>query len=204
MEKLTAQQQNLLSYIENEIAESGASPSYREIAKHFGFSSLGTVWRHIQTLKKKGALHQNRYTARSLSLDAPKNSAEMIVSIPFLGIVREGFPLETFARLEEKSVVWKWPHISPENAYLLSAKDTSFKQEMILPGDLLIIEGTSTAHPGQMALVLINQRESLIKRVFIEDEFIRLEASDSSVRSLILRKENVQIQGILLGLIRSF
>lgn len=204
MEKLTAKQQNLLSFIENHKVVAGHAPSYREIAKHFGFSSLGTVWRHIQMLKKKGALHHSRYVARDLSLGALTSPSELIVQVPFLGLIKEGFPLETFAELEEKSVVWRWPEVSPDNSYILQVKDTSFKQEMIMPGDLLIIEGRSSVKPGQIALVLINQRESLLKRIWQEDEFVRLESNDATVRSMIVRKESVQVQGLLLGLIRIY
>lgn len=202
MEKLTAQQQNLLSYIAQHFETSGQSPSYREIAKHFGFSSLGTVWRHIQMLKKKGVLEHNRYGIRTLTPATDRSYP--VVNIPFIGILKAGFPLETFARLEEKPVVWQWPMIAPDNAYLLQIKDSSFKEELILPGDFLLIEGRSTVPPGQMALVLINDRETLIKRIWQEEEFVRLEASDPSVRSLILRRETVQTQGSLLALFRSW
>ena len=201
MEKLSTQQQNLLSFIQEQITVIGTPPSYREIAQHFGFSSLGTVWGHIQTLKKKGALHHSRYSARTLSLETPK---ELLVNIPFLGMIAEGLPLETFPRLEEKQIIWKWPEASSENSYLVQVKDTNFKQELLLPEDLLLIEGRSSLSPGQMALVLINGKESLIKRVWPEEEFVRLEASSTSVRTLILRKENVQIQGVILSLMRNY
>ena len=204
MEKLTHQQQKLLQFIEETCEKEGSSPSYREIAKHFSFSSLGTVWRHIQTLKKKGVLQQSRYGARTLTTVTSTAEPSTSVHIPLLGRIKAGFPLETFPRPQEKALQWQWPKSSPDNAYLLEVKDSSFKEEMILPGDLLLIEGRQTALPGQMALILINQRESLIKRLWPEDEFIRLEASDASVRSLILRLESVQIQGVLLALIRSY
>ena len=201
MEKLTTQQQNILSFIEKQIAVIGTPPSYREIAQHFGFSSLGTVWRHLQTLKKKGAIHYSRYSPRTLSLDPPK---ELLVRIPFLGILAEGFLLETLPRLEEKQIIWQWPGYSPENAYLVQAKDASFQQELILKGDLILIDGSSSVRPGQMALILINSKESLIKRVWQEDDFVRLEASSAAIRTLILRKENVQIQGAIISLMRSY
>lgn len=204
MEKLTSKQKSLLHYIENHIAHSGKSPSYREIAKEFGFSSLGSVWRHVKNLQKKGHLQQDHYQARSLHITRASQKKEKIVLIPFLGFIKEGFPIETFAQLQERPLLWSWPHISPDNVYLLQVKESSFRHEMVLPGDFLIIEGRSTVEPGQMAIVMINEAESLLKRVWIDEEFARLEAGDGAVRSMILRRENVQIQGVLIGLLRDY
>ena len=54
MKGLTKRQREIVDFIRDYIAVHHYSPSYREIMKHFGFTSLGSVYKHIAVLKRKG------------------------------------------------------------------------------------------------------------------------------------------------------
>lgn len=66
---LTKKQVELLNFIEVFIAESGCSPTYREIARGMGYRSVATVAKHIDNLVAIGRLEKaDNGEARSISI----------------------------------------------------------------------------------------------------------------------------------------
>lgn len=194
----------MLQYIQESIKKSDRAPSYREIAAHFGFSSLGSVYKHILVLQKKGYLFLQKHCARSMTLNETlkKNSYETSHLIPYIGYVQAGFPLETFVKTDTISLPLSFAP-KPEDTYVLRVRGNGFIEDQIAAGDYLIIEASSFAKAGETVLALVNNHDILLKRYFGEDDFIRLEASNPSYRPIIVRKENIQIQGVLIGVFRT-
>jgi repressor LexA len=62
----TKRQLQVLDYIRQHIAEHGYAPAYREIVKHFKWSTPNAVTCHITALVRKGLLRQTRGLARTL------------------------------------------------------------------------------------------------------------------------------------------
>jgi|SRR5579862_3036213 len=71
----TKKQKQLLTFIEDFIAEHGYSPSYREIMAGTGHTSVATVSLHINNLIKRGHLHKRDRSARSLEVVNPSRTA---------------------------------------------------------------------------------------------------------------------------------
>jgi repressor LexA len=67
----TKKQRELLTYIEQFIAEHGYSPSYREIMAGLNYTSVATVALHVTSLIKRGHLRKRDFSARSLELVKP-------------------------------------------------------------------------------------------------------------------------------------
>lgn len=67
----TKRQKELLTFIEDFIAEHGYSPSYREIMHGTGHTSVATVSLHINNLIKRGHLAKRDRSARSLEVVKP-------------------------------------------------------------------------------------------------------------------------------------
>jgi SOS-response transcriptional repressor LexA len=71
----TKKQRQLLEYISQFINEHGYSPSYREIMRGCGYTSVATVALHVNSLIARGHLQKRGQSARSLEvvdLDASK------------------------------------------------------------------------------------------------------------------------------------
>lgn len=66
----TKKQKELLTYIEQFIAEHGYSPSYREIMTGLNYTSVATVALHVNNLTKRGHLRKRDHSARSLEVVA--------------------------------------------------------------------------------------------------------------------------------------
>ncbi len=64
----TKKQKELLTYLEGFIIEHGYSPSYREIMRGCGYTSVATVALHINSLIKRGHLRKRDHSARSLEV----------------------------------------------------------------------------------------------------------------------------------------
>jgi len=64
----TKKQKELLTYIQNFIAEHGYSPSYREIMNGLNYTSVATVALHVNSLIKRGHLRKRDRSARSLEV----------------------------------------------------------------------------------------------------------------------------------------
>ena len=67
----TKKQKELLTFIEEFIAEHGYSPSYREIMAGTGHTSVATVSLHVNNLIKRGHLAKRDHSARSLEVVNP-------------------------------------------------------------------------------------------------------------------------------------
>jgi SOS-response transcriptional repressor LexA len=77
----TKKQKELLTFIEDFIAEHGYSPSYREIMTGTGHTSVATVSLHVNNLIKRGHLLKRDRSARSLEVvnPSPKSTSEVNV-----------------------------------------------------------------------------------------------------------------------------
>jgi SOS-response transcriptional repressor LexA len=64
----TKKQRELLTYIEDFIAQHGYSPSYREIMAGKGYTSVASVALHVNNLIKRGHLKKRDHSARSLEV----------------------------------------------------------------------------------------------------------------------------------------
>lgn len=62
-----ATQYRLLSFIAHSVQDNGYQPSYREIAKHFGWTSLGYIQEMVADLAKRGVVTSKG--KRALSFD---------------------------------------------------------------------------------------------------------------------------------------
>lgn len=202
---LTKKQREIIDFIESFITSHGYSPSYREIMKHFGFTSTATISKYVATLQRKGFLKMEKKSSRSLSLN---HNAHLPLSkdqakLPLIGQLSEGLPLETFSKFEEVEVPSSFS-FQPENSYVLKIKDGSFQEERMAPGDLIIVEAKQSAEIGSLILANINKMETLIKYYYPEGNYIKLESCNPNLQAIIVRDDSFSIQGAVVGLLRNF
>lgn len=205
MKGLTKRQRDIVDFIQEFIKNNRYSPSYREICQNFGFTSLGSIYKHMQTLKRKGVLSTESKTSRSIMLAAPSKKIETFseIEIPFIGHITAGKPIQTFPQQQQVTVPHSFVH-SPEKTYALRAQGDSLNEEFIADGDLLVVEARQEAHQGETIIALINNHDTIIKRFYQEGAYVRLIGTFANHHPMILQQEDVLIQGIVIGLIRMF
>lgn len=205
MKGLTPRQRELLNYISEYIETHAYAPSYREIMQHFGLSSLGPIHKHIQVLKRKGHLQSEHRGHRSLApTEMHRSKLQNEITLPFIGNLIGGFPIETFSQVKMIAVPESLVH-APERTYVLQAKGEHLNEELIAAGDFLIVEARQTASTGETIVALINQRDTVVKRYFHEEgDYVRLAGLNPHLKPLIFKQQDVHIQGVVTGLMRLF
>ncbi len=76
--------------------------------------------------------------------------------------------------------------------------------EQICHGDLIVVDSRSTAENGQTVVALIDSQEVTVKRFYSELDQVRLEPANPEYQSIVVAPERVQIQGVVIGLIRKY
>jgi repressor LexA len=204
MKGLTKRQSELLDFIREFIKNRRYSPSYREIMDHFRFSSLGTVYRHIQVLKRKGVLSGEKYGGRAINIAeiAKPMNTHGELELPFIGHICAGQPLETFPQ-SQKLAVPDFLVQAPDRTYALRAKGNSLNEELIADGDILLVEARSEAYEGETIVGVVDNHATIVKRYYPEGNYIRLEGGEGQ-KPLILKADDLIIQGVVTGMLRFF
>jgi repressor LexA len=205
MKGLTPKQLEILQFIQRFIDQHHYSPSYREIMKHFDLASPGSIYKHVQTLQRKGVLATDKHSHRSLMpIQASKPVQESSdIRLPLIGNLSVGYPLEVFMQPRMIAVPSSLVH-APDNTYILQVQGDALQEEWIQNGDLLLVEARQDIQPGEMILGLINQNDTILKRYYPEGQSIRLESQQATMPSLTVRCEHILIQGVLVGLLRLY
>jgi len=201
MQGLTKRQREIIDFIEGFVAEKKFSPSYRDIQHHFNFNSLGSVYNHVQSLKKKGMLPEDTTKGRSLSMVGKNKSGS--TSVPLIGMLRGGMPIETYSQATTIAIA---DHMvsSTESCYLLRVIGEELQEEWIQEGDLLLIRSSLEFEDEAFVLAQVGKQTTFVKRAVRESPFIRLESVNPQVQPMILREDHVDILGVMIALIRSY
>lgn len=194
---LTKKQSEVLSFIKVFIQDNEYSPSYREIAKALGLSSVATVAEYINVLSQKGYLNKENSSARSLQLTPSWD--ERIFEIPLMGLIAAGKPIEAIRTNETIEIP---RDMTGHNVFALRVQGDSMIEDGILDGDFVIIERTNNPKNGDIVVALIDQDNVTLKRFFKEKNRIRLQPANKNYKPIYTRRAIVQ--GRLKGVIRKF
>lgn len=201
---LSPRQKQIAAFVEAWIARHGRAPTRAEIASHLGFSSLGTVQRHIDRLVAEGVIARDRYRHRGLSpqaaavvADAPR---DQVVCVPLLGTIQAGQPVESFP-VSELLDIPRWL-VGQGEHFALRVRGDSMSGEGILDGDLVVVRRRTVPQPGDVVVALV-RGEATVKRFFPGGEgIVELRPSAPGYLPLRVRAEDVQIQGVVVALVR--
>jgi repressor LexA len=200
---LTKKQRQILDYVEEFVESNGYSPSYEEIAEHFGYSSLATVHEHLSNLEQKGFLRKNYNKSRSLEVVRADVQGAIALELPLLGNVAAGLPIEAVPQDETIAV----PHdmVRRGNNYVLRVKGDSMIDEQIRDGDYIIVNARQTAENGEMVVALVAGESATVKKFYREPgNRIRLQPANPNMQAMYFAAHEVQIQGIVVGVIRKY
>ncbi len=132
-------------------------------------------------------------------LEALDILVEDMVEIPLLGWVAAGQPVDLS---EEKERVTVPANMVRKNSYALRVRGHSMVDDNIQDGDIIVIEKRETAANGQSVIAMINGETVTLKKFYVEPDGIRLQPANPEMAPICLRNEEVQILGIVTGVIR--
>ena len=200
---LTKRQKEILDHIGRFIEEQGYAPSFEEIAEHFGYSSLATVHEHLSNLERKGYIRKSYNESRSIELVAP-DAAPSTIPLPLLGTVAAGLPIEAVQDTETLDVPPDMVRGGREN-YVLRVEGNSMIDEQIRDGDYIVVAAQDTALDGQTVVALVRGDSATVKKLYREPgNRIRLQPANPTMNPIIEAAEDVQVQGVVVGVIRKY
>ncbi len=199
--KLTKRQKEILDFIAGFIAREGYSPSMEEIAAHFKFASLNAVFKHLEALAQRGYLRRDANRARSIEL-ARENEA-ISKSIPLMGLIAAGRPIEAVAAPEMLAVP---EELLPGrgNYFILRVQGDSMIDEHIADGDYVIVESRENAVNGQTVVALIDGESVTLKKIYREGDQVRLQPANQALLPIVVEGGRVKVQGVVVGVMRKY
>jgi repressor LexA len=230
---LTEKEKMVLEFIENFISETGVSPSYQEIRGHFGFASFNSVQNYLKQLANKGYIQIAENQKRSIQILFSANSVqralqtkrvspeprrdqvllqargrEEVLSLPLLGKVAAGQPLEAFEHNESVDVPPSMVR-NPEKSFALRVSGQSMIDDGIFDGDIILVQKQNFASNGEIVVATVDN-ESTVKRFYLKpkpgerNKAVELRPANPSMSSMWFEPHQVDIRGIVVGLIRKF
>lgn len=192
---LTKKQTDFLNFLKDFIDKNNYAPSYREIAKTLGFSSVATVAEYVNILEQKGHLTKEGACARAIQLTPSWD--ERVFEIPLVGIIAAGKPIEAIRTNETIDIP---RDMMGANVFALKVSGDSMIEDGIYDGDYVIIEKTNQPKNGDIVVALIDNDNVTLKRFFREKRRIRLQPANKTYKPIYTRRAIVQ--GRVKGVIR--
>ena len=198
---LTPRQKEIADFIRRYRSKNGVSPTQREICEEFGYSSFGTLQKHIRLLLDKGVLVRDWNKRRSLAL-AEEDRPAGAVEIPLAGRIAAGQPIEV--EPEGESVAVPEALTRKGQNYVLRVNGHSMIDDGIHDGDYVVVNRREKAANGEMVAALVNG-EATLKRFYNEgDGRIRLQPANDRMAPIYAPEGDVKVQGVVVGLMRKY
>ena len=198
---LTKRQREILDFLNEFIQQHGYAPSLEEIGRRFDLSSLATVHKHLTNLQEKGFIKRAWNRSRSVEM-IPNKTGGRALDLPLLGYVAAGMPIEAVVGNETIAVPEEL--IGKRETYVLRVKGDSMIDEQIRDGDYVIVEDRRTADNGEMVIALLNGSEVTLKKLYREGPKIRLQPANPAVQPIVAPADQVQVQGVVVGVMRRY
>lgn len=211
---LTQKQKDLLVLIDSRIKAKGVPPSYDEMKDSLGLASKSGIHRLITALEERGFIRRLPNKARALEvlklptdLKAPKPlpitmAANDENEIPFVGKIAAGSPIPAIE--DSYNTVSIPPNMMGPDLFALEVEGLSMMNAGILDGDVVVIRKANTARNNQIVVALVDQEEATLKRIYKTSQGVELIAENPDFETRTFGPDRVEVQGILVGLIRSY
>lgn len=230
---LTPKEKSVLEFIESHLLESGISPSYQEIKDHFGLASFNSVQNYLKQLLNKGyianpqnqkraiqvlhsasAVQEHLLSKVSTATGSPRSqllqARDEILSLPLLGKVAAGQPIEAIKHDEYVDVPPSMVR-NPSKSFALRVQGDSMIDDGIFDEDIILIQKQDSANNGDIVVATV-ENEATVKRFYLRakpeasssEKWVELRPSNSTMKSMWFDPNQVEIRGIVVGLIRKF
>jgi repressor LexA len=229
---LTRKQLELLEFIDARMKRDGVPPSFDEMKEALQLRSKSGIHRLITALEERGFIRRLPHRARAIEVirlpettdrrfaprvieggarppaPAPRGArpveAAQALELPVMGRIAAGTPIEAISEVSHHVAVPGSMLSGQGQHYALEVRGDSMTEAGINDGDIVVIREQTTADNGDIVVALVDGHEATLKRFRRMRGMIALEAANPAYETRILRDEQVQVQGRLVGLIRSY
>ena len=207
---LTVKQKELLEYVSDFINSNKVSPSYDEIREAMNLKSKSGIHRIVLALEERGFIRKLANRARAIEVLKNPNkisnnttSVDNSSEIPLCGKIAAGTPIEAISNIEKMIKVPK-EIVGNSECFALKVSGDSMTDVGIINNDIAIIEKKAVANNGNIVVALIHKEEATLKIFNNNQKKIILKPANENYSSQTYNLNEVEIQGILVGLIRKY
>jgi len=209
---LTRKQQEVLDFLIANQEQFTQAPTLDELCFAMGLKSRGSLHKHIQGLINAGMVEAPNRKQRGVRLTKQafenQTAIETPASInkvhftPFVGKIAAGVPIEALENISYMAIP---DEIKTENpCYILQVKGDSMIDDGIFDGDWVIIEQRSHARNGEIVVALVDKVEATLKYIEQYPHETLLIPANQSMKAMSFLPQQVEIQGVLVGQMRSY
>ena len=201
--KITAKQQEILTYIKECILKKGYPPAVREICEAVNLKSTSSVHSHLEALEKNGYIRRDATKPRAIEIidDNFNLVRREVVNVPIVGTVAAGQPLLAVENIEGYFPI-PAEFMPNEQSFMLKVKGESMVNAGIFDGDQVLVRKQSTAEDGDIVVALIEDGAT-VKTFHKEKGYYRLQPENDAMDPIIVQGE-LQILGKVFGVFRLY
>jgi len=199
---LTRRQRQIVDFFQEYTHDNGLSPTYEEIAAHFGVNKV-TIFGHVSELERKGVLRRNkRGTSRNVQLIEPESPAPGFSTpqVSILGNIAAGRPIETIEDPETLDLAALIP--DDKDVYALRVAGDSMIDDAIADGDVVLVERREDARDGETVVAVLPDETCTLKRIYREADRVRLQPANEAMDPLYV--DDVTVRGVVIGVLRKY
>ena len=213
---LTKKQKELFVFLNVYLSNNRISPSFEEMKNAVNLKSKSGIHRLVTSLEHRGFIRRLKHRARAMEIIKSFNNSfkqtlginkelnNNSISIPLLGSIAAGNPIEAIENPNEFIDVPS-SFIAKNNHYFgLKVNGLSMIENGIYDGDIAVIKKTNNIQNGKIAAVLTVENEVTLKTVKIQNSKIHLIPANKNFQEKTFNLSDVQVQGVLSGLIRKY
>ena len=194
--KITVKQQQILTFIREFEKREHMAPTVYEIAEHIGITTP-TVFVHIRSLKRKGKLTRSA-KARSIKLiDEPPPKVAVWHTVVFPS---EDASEPTGELAGDRKLLGSGNH----DFFALRVPDNSMSEFGIFIDDEVIIRQTDKFNPGDLVVVIINDKNQIRSAYLKPQGQIELRPANPEFKTQVFPANEITIRGVIAALQRKY
>ena len=174
-------------------------PTLEKLCALLGLRSRGSLHKHVQALIRAGFVEPMAGQHRGIRLIADEPTED---GLPLLGRIAAGRPIEALPQPEQIQVPSYLRTDKP--CYVLQVAGDSMREAGILDGDYVVIEQRDHARNGEIVVALVRGEEVTLKRILQEPGRTMLYPENSAMEAMEFHPDEVQVQGVVVGQMRSY
>lgn len=201
--KLTKRQSEVFHFLCKFREKEKMSPTYREIADHFGFKSTKASADHIRALEKKGFIYHHGRRSRGIEIIFPlEQKSSNTISVPILGDIPAGTPEQKTEHQNRVITIDASLIKGPihHRFFALKVKGDSMIGRGIHDGDWVIADADAVPCENEVVVALIDG-ENTLKTLAKKKSQLYLKAENQTYEDWFPVNELI-IQGTARAIIR--
>lgn len=206
----------------------GFPPSFDEMKDALDLRSKSGIHRLITALEERGFIRRLAHRARAIEVVKLPASISGIsdnvttmpqrppardpgfpvggnsVELPVMGQIAAGTPVAAIETISHHVSIPGSMISGTGRHFALEVKGDSMINAGINSGDIVVIREQSNADNGDIVVALVEGHEATLKRLRRRGSAIALEAANPAFETRLYGADQVEVQGKLVGLIRSY